>query len=77
MRDSGTENTEMTNTLEMMKEAITNALELESMTISGTLGAYFRGKAMGVLEVAIGGVLSREEYAKLFEHFESEKERLL
>lgn len=67
----------MTNTLEMMKCSITNALESEFMSSRSAVGAYFRGKAVGVLEVAaIGGVLSCIEYAELYEHYESELERL-
>lgn len=66
----------MTNTLEMMKCSITNALESEFMSSRSAVGAYFRGKAVGVLEVAIGGVLSCREYAELYEHYGSELERL-
>jgi hypothetical protein len=66
----------MTRMLEMMKGAITNALELESTAVSDAAIAYFNGKAMGVLEVAAGGALSCAEHAKLLEHYKSERERL-
>ena len=52
----------MTKKLEMMKCAITNAIELEAEATRDTLRAYYRGKVMGVLEVAINGGLSGAEH---------------
>lgn len=66
----------MTKMLEMMKRAITNAIELKYTAMSDASTSYFHGKAMGVLEVAAGGALSCAEHAKLIEHYESERERL-
>ena len=67
----------MTKMLELMKCTITNALELESRSDSDKVKHYFCGKAVGVLEVAMGGALSRAEYGKLCAHYESEWKRLL
>ena len=67
----------MTKKLEMMKCAITNAIELEAEATRDTLRAYYRGKVMGVLEVAINGGLSGAEHEELYFHYKSEQERLL
>ena len=67
----------MTEMLEAMKALVTNALELKANEPNDILNAYYRGKVIGVLEVASSGILSRREHAQFLEHYESEKERLL
>lgn len=65
----------MTKMLEAMKSLVTNALELKADAPSDVLRAYYRGKVMGVLEVAASGVLSLREYEKFYEHYENERAR--
>ena len=64
----------MTTTLDVMKRAITRALELEEGANVDILRWFYRGKVIGALEMSVE-ILNKSEFAELWAHYKSEDER--
>lgn len=66
--------TDNSETLKIMKYAISDALESEASATIEAMQSYYFGKAIGVLTVS-EGILNTSEYDDLWAHYRSEQKR--